>query len=272
MTSLFHFKDKVHRRSLSRAESTPLLFPRLICQVLEHMGFPDEPRLEHCRDSTASLTVDRWWLLPYFIPLLVKDQPVADIFSEEQPPLVEHFGELQAPTPSVPASPPPASVSSALLPFVFSRPHGPNTAPTDGNAASTSAPPIPHIMISTRDFLTIMDAVCTFSTTTTSFSTAHVALADRMTLTEAAMAETSAILAQNQAILMQVQSYLGLLAISPYALAQIVPAPTPVGAVPPPPPSPTGSFAVLAAAAVAATPPAAPQPIQTQDASSPTTD
>ena len=31
MTSLFHFEDKVHRKSLPRAESTPLLFPRLLC-------------------------------------------------------------------------------------------------------------------------------------------------------------------------------------------------------------------------------------------------
>ena len=45
MTSLFHFEDKVHRRSLSRAKATPFLFPRLLCQVLEHLGFLDEPRL-----------------------------------------------------------------------------------------------------------------------------------------------------------------------------------------------------------------------------------
>ena len=31
VTSLFHFKDKVHRRNLIRAESTPLLLPRLLC-------------------------------------------------------------------------------------------------------------------------------------------------------------------------------------------------------------------------------------------------
>ena len=31
MTSLFHFEDRVHRRSLPRAESLPLLFPRLLC-------------------------------------------------------------------------------------------------------------------------------------------------------------------------------------------------------------------------------------------------
>ena len=46
MTSLFHFEDKVHRRGLQRAESIPLLFPRLLCQVLEHLGFPAEPRIE----------------------------------------------------------------------------------------------------------------------------------------------------------------------------------------------------------------------------------
>ena len=31
MTSLFHFEDRVHRRSLPRAESLPMLFPRLLC-------------------------------------------------------------------------------------------------------------------------------------------------------------------------------------------------------------------------------------------------
>ena len=46
MTSLFQFEGRVHRRSLPRAESLPLLFPRLLCQVLEHIGFPVEPRIK----------------------------------------------------------------------------------------------------------------------------------------------------------------------------------------------------------------------------------
>ena len=46
MTSLFHFEDRVHRRSLARAESLPMLLPRLLCQVLEDIGFPVEPRIE----------------------------------------------------------------------------------------------------------------------------------------------------------------------------------------------------------------------------------
>ena len=73
MTSLFHFEDKVHRRGLSRSESTPLLFLRLLCHVLENMGFLDEPRLERRRDSVASLTVDRWRLLPRSVPLPSED-------------------------------------------------------------------------------------------------------------------------------------------------------------------------------------------------------
>ena len=43
MTLLFHFENRIHHRSLPRTESIPLLFPRLLCQVLEHIGFPAEP-------------------------------------------------------------------------------------------------------------------------------------------------------------------------------------------------------------------------------------
>ena len=60
MTSLFHFEDKLHRRNLTRAESIPLLFPRLLCQVFEHMGFPAEPQLDHRRDCEAILISDKW--------------------------------------------------------------------------------------------------------------------------------------------------------------------------------------------------------------------
>ena len=95
MTFLFHFEDKVLRRSLSRVESIPLLFLRLLCQVLEHMGFPYEPILERSRDSAASLTVDRWWLLHRSVPFSAEDQPTVDISTEEQPPPVEHFGSLR---------------------------------------------------------------------------------------------------------------------------------------------------------------------------------
>ncbi|RVX03236.1 hypothetical protein CK203_020027 [Vitis vinifera] len=43
---LLHFEEKVHMRRLARADSMPLLFPRLLCHVLAHMGFPADPRSE----------------------------------------------------------------------------------------------------------------------------------------------------------------------------------------------------------------------------------
>ena len=46
MTTLLHFEDKVHRKGLARVDSIPLLMPRLLRQVLEHLGFPEEPRIE----------------------------------------------------------------------------------------------------------------------------------------------------------------------------------------------------------------------------------
>ena len=46
MTSLLHFEEKVHRKGLARVETLPLLMPRLLSQVLEHLGFPEEPHIE----------------------------------------------------------------------------------------------------------------------------------------------------------------------------------------------------------------------------------
>ena len=60
MTSLFQFEDRVHRGSLPLAKSLPLLFPHLLCQVLVHIGFPAEPRIERRHGCEATLTVERW--------------------------------------------------------------------------------------------------------------------------------------------------------------------------------------------------------------------
>ena len=60
MVALLYFEDKVHRKKLQRADSIPLLFLRLLCHILEHMGYPIEPHLErrhHCREH---FTLDQW--------------------------------------------------------------------------------------------------------------------------------------------------------------------------------------------------------------------
>ena len=45
MNSLLHFEEKVHRKGLTLVEGLPLLMPRFLSQVLEHLGFLEEPRI-----------------------------------------------------------------------------------------------------------------------------------------------------------------------------------------------------------------------------------
>ena len=69
MTSLFHFEEKVHRKSLSRAETIPLLFSRLLSFVLEYLGFPVEPHRERRREYEATFTIKKWQFVPRTPPL-----------------------------------------------------------------------------------------------------------------------------------------------------------------------------------------------------------
>ena len=251
MTSLFHFEDKFHHRNLTRAESIPLLFPRILCQVLEHMGFPVELQLERSRDCEAILTVDKWQLLPRAQHLppqdiaedIAVDHPAKDT---EEP----HIAPSAAPSFAAPL---PTSSES------FAPPVPP--APTTSIGPSTSAPPPHHISISTRDFLTIMDAVLTFSATSASFSATHTALVERMTNTETAIA-------QNHAILVQIQSHLGLPPISPSIPAQASSDHPPVAPPTATHPAPSTASLNMLAASAADSPPAssaAPQPAQVKD-------
>ena len=59
MTSLLHFEEKVHRKGLARAEGLPLLMPRLLSHVLEHLGFPGEPCIERRIRCTQVLSTER---------------------------------------------------------------------------------------------------------------------------------------------------------------------------------------------------------------------
>ena len=69
MTSLLHFEEKVHQKKLQRADVIPLLFPRLLCQILEHLGYPGEPRLERRRHCREDFSLDKWHhLAAYFAP------------------------------------------------------------------------------------------------------------------------------------------------------------------------------------------------------------
>ena len=128
MTSLFHFEDRVHRRSLPRAESLLLLFPRLLCQVLEHIGFLAEPRIELRRDCEATLTVERWQARPraFHLPPPRSDEEEQDddCPRRDLSPIDKHTGG------------PPASMSPVSPPISSAPPATPPVAPASVPRAS----------------------------------------------------------------------------------------------------------------------------------------
>ena len=60
MASLIHFEEKVHRKKLQRVDTIPLPFSRLLCKILEYLGFPIEPRLERHHLFQEWFTLDKW--------------------------------------------------------------------------------------------------------------------------------------------------------------------------------------------------------------------
>ena len=74
MTSLLHFEEKVHRKGLARVESLLLLMPRLLSQVLEHPGLPEEPRIERRINCTQVLSTKRSLYMPISIILQQQEQ------------------------------------------------------------------------------------------------------------------------------------------------------------------------------------------------------
>ncbi|KAL6349721.1 hypothetical protein AAG906_041128 [Vitis piasezkii] len=53
MAALLYFEEKVHRKKVLRVDAIPLLFPRLLCQILEHLGAGSPSWTKASRDSTS---------------------------------------------------------------------------------------------------------------------------------------------------------------------------------------------------------------------------
>ena len=120
MTAQLHFEDKVHRKGLFRAEGLPLLMPRLLSQVLEHLGFLEEPRIEKRIRCPQVLSMERSLVIPIYFLLQQQDQEeVPDEVAEDPPrgddPIPEAEVEVvRSPVPdSSPPSPPPPPSSTA---------------------------------------------------------------------------------------------------------------------------------------------------------------
>ena len=156
MTSLLHFEDKVHRKGLARAESLPLLMLRLLCQVLEHLGFPEEPRIEIRVRCPQVLSMERAMVMPISFILQQQDQ-------EEVPyPEAEHShrggshaSELEMEKIPVPDRSPP----SPTLPTSAAAP-----ADTPGPSFTSQHSP-EYVQASSREIAGVMDAVCSLAAT-----------------------------------------------------------------------------------------------------------
>ena len=87
MTVLLYFEEKVHKKKLLRADVIPLLFPRLLCHILEHLGYPFEPQLERRRIFREIFTLNKWnHMTTYVAPPRTRTRPAhPKIPQDEQP-------------------------------------------------------------------------------------------------------------------------------------------------------------------------------------------
>ena len=60
LAALLYFEEKMHRKKLLRADAIPLLFLRLLCQILEHLGYPAEPQHERKCFYREIFTLNKW--------------------------------------------------------------------------------------------------------------------------------------------------------------------------------------------------------------------
>ena len=189
MTALLHFEDKVHRKGLVRAEGLPLLMPRLLSQVLEHLGFPEEPRIERRISCTQVLSMERSLTMPISFVLQQQDQvEVPDEIAEDPPRGEDHVPQVEVEVErspvhdlSPPSPPPPPSAP----------------APADTVGPSFIAQHSPeHVQVSSRELAAIMDAVCALATTQASL--------------DQRLARAEATIEHSHAMLLRIMSHLGL--------------------------------------------------------------
>ena len=187
MTALLHFEDKVHRKGLARAESIPLLMSRLLCQVLKHLGFPEEPRIEWRFRCPQVLYMERAMVMPISFLLQQQDhEEVPDPEAEDSHRRDSHAFEPEmerSPLPDIspPSHPPPASATAL--------------ADTPGPSYTAQHSP-EYVHVSTRELAGVMNVVCSLASTQASMD-------QRLT-----RAETT--LEQCHTMLSQIMSHLGL--------------------------------------------------------------
>ncbi|RVW44334.1 hypothetical protein CK203_070996 [Vitis vinifera] len=122
MAALLYFEEKVHKKKLLRADAIPLLFPTLLCQILEHLGYPSEPQLKRKRICREIFTLDKWTSLTAYsaepgAPAGVEHPEIPHPEQPQEPQPIETPPDTRAPAPAVPSLEPiPEAAPSAFLP------------------------------------------------------------------------------------------------------------------------------------------------------------
>ena len=176
MIALLHFEEKVHRKGLTRPETIPLLMPRLLCHVLEHLGFLEEPRIKRRQSCAMIIFHERTLSMPHSF-LFHQQEDVEDDYAEDLPRDEQPVIVVEVEGTSVPDSSPLVSPPTSPAP------------PETTDPSSTSQQPSEHIPVTSRDFLAVIDAVRTFAAKSTSFTASQTALAERMARAEVALAQ-----------------------------------------------------------------------------------
>ena len=160
MTALLYFEEKVHKKKLLRADVIPLLFPRLLYQILEHLGYPSEPQLERRRICQEIFTLDKWTSMMAYV-----SQPGAPA-RPEHPEIAQPNEPQQAEIPTQIIAPTSVVPSTRLTPEVTSSapPTTPGTPPVVP-ATSTPHPSESSITISISEFRGLCHTMQTLTAT-----------------------------------------------------------------------------------------------------------
>ena len=155
MASLLQFEEKVHRKDLERAESLPLLMPRLLCYGLEHLGFPEEPRLEMRVRCPLVMSVE--WVMTMPVSFHIRPQDQEEVPGQEAED--HHADDMPAPEPELQRTPIPDRSPP-------SPPHTTSAAAADTPGPSYSAHHSPeYIHASSREIAGVMDVICSLAAT-----------------------------------------------------------------------------------------------------------
>ena len=203
MAAFLYFEEKVHRKKLLRVDAIPLLFPRLLCQILEHLGYPSEPQLEHRCICREIFTLEKWMsMIAYGVELGAPARPehleISHPEQPEEPQLVEIPTDMRAPTPTVPSTKPIPEVTPSAPPTT------PQTPPVIPSISEPPPSSEPRIAISISEYRGLCH-------TLQALTTSQSILTQQMTALHAHQEQIIATQTQHTAILRQIQHHLAIL-------------------------------------------------------------